>query len=186
MKKIWLSLLTACTLLFTSSCALITDFVAKYTQQTTTFTVTYDYGFHIEGKVETLLDGNTVFFNPAEYGFAPLLAGDKITVTYTGEMLMQETYPGTVVINGELKNIKKESAPIAQYVYKNSGWYVCNGEEETLIEPEFPEYVLAEDMSFYPLTDVAEGTTLYATYKTDEKGTQHYQSAYALYDYNPR
>ena len=165
---------------------MVKDFLAKSVQQTTTFTVGYDYGFHMEDKAVALLDGNKVFFNPSDYGVETLLAGDKVTVTYVGEMLMQETYPGTIIIHGDLKNLSIELAPIAQYTYQNGDWYVCQGENKTRLEVSLPEYVSSEDMSFYASAELQDGATVYGTCKTDEKGKTYYESIYAVYDYKPR
>ncbi len=149
-----------------------------------TFTAHYDYGLHVEGKATLLLNGCLPFFDLEEYELTPLLAGDQITVFFTGEMLIRETYPSTVVFQGgEITDVEKFGASITQLEYRQAGWYVP--ERNKYVNAEIPEYVVSEDGSFTPLTETV-GTTLYATEKKTwfEEGELCF-SAYALYDYYP-
>ena len=187
MKKLLTLLLSAMMLFGTASCTALADFIQNASnkmgaEQTATFTVQYDYGFHVEGEAVALLDGNNVFFDAEAYGVAPLLAGDKVTVRYTGEMLIQETYPGTVVLQGgEIVEITKESAPIVALTYKDNTCWL--GEER--VEALLPEYVVSQDLTFQPLPSLGENTTFFATQKSYDQAQKTFV-AYAVYDYNPR
>ena len=60
------------------------------------FSVDYDYGMHIQGKATPLLDGSKLFFEPQDWNIDTLVGGDVITMVYTGELLIQESYPSQV------------------------------------------------------------------------------------------
>ena len=99
------------------------------------FTVNYDYGQHIQtsdgqGLATILLNGCSLFFDPYDYDIEmPLLAGDVLTVYYTGEMLIQETYPATVVIqNGSIENVEKsKKATLVSLETRNGELYTQDG-----------------------------------------------------------
>lgn len=58
------------------------------------YEITIDYGTYIQNKASVLF-GDVSPFVDIDY---PLLAGDKITIYYTGNISIQETYPGTAVL----------------------------------------------------------------------------------------
>ncbi len=153
------------------------------------FKVTYDYGFHQEGKASVLLDGCSLFFEPADYNLVPLLGGDIITVYYTGEMVVQESYPGRVVITGgEVEAVHKQDATVLELTKTESGLAIADGIE---MQSELPEYVISIDRSFCALSDISVGETVWATYNIPrEEGVdidyslEEVQLA-ALYDYHP-
>ena len=189
MKRIfaWLCILLMAGCL--SSCVLLPSSESSSESPTicedyATFTVYYDYGLHVEGEATPLLSGSLPFFDLEEYDLSPLLAGDQITVFFTGELLIRETYPSTVVIQGgEITDVEKFGAPIMQIEYRQAGWYLP--ERDKYVNAELPQYVVSEGGSFKPLTETV-GTTLYATMKKlQHTDGEWYFSAYALYDYYP-
>lgn len=127
------------------------------------FVVGYDYGFHVEGVVTPLLEGNSLCFNPEDYNLSPILAGDVITIAYTGgEVRIQETYPGTLVFQGgEIVNVWKKSAN--QVCVKKTDAGVSVGGVEMTKTP--PAYVVLPDGKFTETSLIPTGTELYATYK---------------------
>ena len=154
-----------------------------------TFKVTYDYGFHQEGKASVLLDGCSLFFAPDDYNVAPLLGGDIITVYYTGEMVMQEMYPARVVITGgEVQSVHKQAATILELTKTENGLALANDIE---MQSVLPEYVISLDGSFCALNDISIGETVWATYSIPhEEGVDIDYSLEevqlsALYDYHP-
>lgn len=130
----------------------------------TSFVVTCDYGLHRQGKATLLLDGSTVFFNPDEYDIETLVIGDEVVVKYSGEMLLQETYPSTVVFQGgELKSVKVTKAEIIRVKYDGVTVKPIGKEE---LGGEMPEYVIKDlGGSFAALEEFEADTTLYATYR---------------------
>ena len=134
---------------------------------TAIFTVGYDYGFHQqtsggEGVATLLLDGCLPFFDFNDYNLPmPILAGDELTVYYTGEMLTQESYPGKVVIqDGKVEWVEKTNhAQIVELVYANDeidgGKYYF---------PEYPAYVINLDGTCTPLENIEEGSLLYGAF----------------------
>ena len=163
--------------------------VASNKTSSVTFTVQLDYGMHVEGRVVPLLGDNYIFFNAEEYNVAPLLGGDLVTITYTGEMFVLEKYPGEVVItNGEIISVKKHSADIIEIVRRDGLWYTL---EEYMwggnsLGVTLPDYVVHADRSFSPLEEIEDGVTLYATYQPTDKLQGHtILDAFALYDYPP-
>ncbi len=173
--------LSACALLPTSDSSTGSPTVCD---EYATFTVGYDYGLYEEGTATPLLNGCLPFFDLEEYDLAPLLAGDQITVFFTGELLIRETYPSTAVIQGgEITDVEKFGAPITLLEYRQAGWYLP--ERSKYVSVELPQYVVSQDGSFKPLTETV-GATLYAMEKKTwiDEGELCF-SAYALYDYYP-
>ena len=81
------------------------------------FEVTADYGNIKEGEVTYLLDDCIPFFNSEEYGF-DLVLGMKISVTYTGELMKQESYPSKVETSKlNIIDVKYENPKVYNYYY---------------------------------------------------------------------
>lgn len=145
------------------------------------FTVNYDYGLYAEGKATLLLDSCNFFFAPADYNIDYIVAGDKISVKYTGEMLVAESYPGIISLNGRIVDVKiEERAEVLTLQY-------TSGEEEgnfSVLENTvtaagaydvvaYPEYVITSvDGDFCALSEIEDGATLYATYRKSEIGSK--------------
>ncbi len=171
--KILITVLSAFCLCFGSACNMLDDWgalVPPSKRPSTTFTVEYDYGQITEGKAILLLSGSTLFFDPEEYGVAPLIAGDEIEVTYDGEMLIQETYPSTVVFNGNIETIRKGKTAFTMDIS-------FNGVEDGKIVgsngytfSDLPKYVIEKDNTLTPLSEVAIGTPLTIAYRLDCEG----------------
>ncbi len=201
MKRKKLCLATALSLLFSVGCGRV--FIPPLPPsdsndvKTATFTVKYDYGMHIEGRVTTLLDGSLVFFKAEDYGVAPLLAGEEVTVTYTGELLILESYPGVVRFEGgELKNVEKtRHAQIAGDCYRD-GESLCEEYGHWFSEvakEDIPEYVAHADGSFTPFDEISEETELFVAFvlalpwqeNADVNPDMKRIPPTALYSYNP-
>ena len=151
------------------------------------FTITYDYGFHQDGKVMPLLDTNAICFDSEEWFADPLIAGDVITITYTGEMLVQETYPGKIVINnGEIVYVEKNPACLLGAKYTEQGLLLSDKETQM---GEVPQYVIYEDGTFAELSSLPYDTQLWATVHIifDENvGKKTRLDVLALYTYDPQ
>ena len=187
MKKIkaLITLLLMITALTLTSCSELTGLLTEHTAE---FVADYDYGFHNEGKAELLLSSCKVFFDPDEYEMTPFVAGDTVKVTYRGEMLVQESYPGTVVTKGaKISSIEKTDAKISPAT-------VIRGEEGInlilLSSEPLPrlgiairsENLIFEDMTFRPLTADDEGLEVLVSYEAKDGVI----TVFAIYDHLPR
>ncbi|MBQ8287860.1 MAG: hypothetical protein IJX76_03715 [Clostridia bacterium] len=160
-----------------------------------TYTVTarYDYGMHRPGLATMLYDSSTLFFALPE-GFDPPVAGDEFTVTYTGQLLIQETYPSTVVITGgEIIGVTAVPAVIQAVRYN------VKDKSLTLLEPDgtdmviggaidFPDYYITDgEGHFAELAELTEDTVLYGSIAyTDRMYNGGAVTFSGLYAVNPR
>ncbi len=162
----------------------------KYKKQT--FTVHYDYAFHVEGAATMLFSGSLPFFDCEAYGIkTPLLAGDELTVYYyDGELYVQETYPSTVRVEGKIGCVEKTTqAQIIDRCYKEGGQVRS---EYGFGFIQLPEYAVNRDGSCTPFAELTDGTALcvaYAIPKIDGVDVDIDSSRIcptALYTYNPQ
>ena len=147
-------------------------------KQVYTVTAGYDYGFHMPGKAVMLYSSSTLFFTiPQDHG--AVLAGDSFNISYSGELLVQESYPSTVVIHeGEISQVSSVKATVITVKYfpasENGSAYavrVVDGAEssERVSNLASLEYVITdiEKGSYVSLDEYAENTEgeclLYAT-----------------------
>lgn len=91
LKNIFLLMMLLLLLMLTSCEMFTNDFEKKINMK-----VTFDYGDFSSGRITTLLDGNYLFFDLEEYNIPKLYPGDYLTITYIGEMVATESYPGIV------------------------------------------------------------------------------------------
>lgn len=168
-----------------------------------TFTVRYDYGTHVQTSegvpmATMLLDYNSFFFDPQEWNVEmPLLAGDALTVYYTGEMYVEEVYPGQVVIeDGSIQGVKKTKyAYLRALKYENETVFV-----DGVCVMEMPDYAVNIDGTLCPINEaislLKQGGTLYASYVTPSYGVYDDEAQgcaaelagialSAVYTYNP-
>ena len=142
----------------------------------------YDYGFSQPGKATLLMDGSTVFVDEK------LIAGDVVTVYYTGEMYVQESYPGTVVFSGgEVKRVEVQKAKLCILTVTQNAQ---TGEKQLVNQLDqpltsAPDYALTDwDGSFVAWKELEVGTVLYGSFldTTGEIPTE----VVGLYAYLPR
>ena len=187
MKKIIALLLSLCCVCILTACESVVTVFTKYQVKECVVSTHYDYGFHQEERAVLLYNSCTDFFTLPE-GMAYAIAGDVFTLAYTGEMMIQTSYPGSVIIeDGEIRSVKVEKAKIMQLIYRQDGWYASSGEAVLILE--LPEYVIENPQSgaFVPLTDIEEGTLLYASYSpVDGYDEENGYRIAALFTVNPR
>lgn len=146
----------------------------------------YDYGLFQKNKATLLLDSCNFFFEPADYGIGQLLAGDIVHITYTGDLMIAESYPGMVITtNAKIKNITVEEANIIEMEVKR------NAEGEVRLyyadcELEIPNEniynVINQDGTFEELSEKHIGSIIYGTEMTKTSVID----VQALYSYYPR
>lgn len=178
-------LAVACATMFTflgASCSDKDGWFAKKNE--TSFVVRCDYGKHVQGKATYLLNESLVFFNLDEYDVEELILGDVVTVEYTGELTVQETYPSRIVIDGKIKEISVDEAEIAQVTY--DGVRIVGDTKENYTFEDVPQYVVKDRTgAFVALEEVQAGTSLYATYREDSVSGKKI-ALDGLYAYRPR
>ena len=160
-----------------------------------TVTARYDYGMHRPGLAAMLYDSGTLFFTLPE-GFDPPVAGDVFTVTYTGQLMVQESYPSTVVISGgKIQSVSGQKAEILQVTYyapadgtpERFVTTLDDGSEEEIAVISRPAYyIINEDGEFLPLSEVSDCITLYLTYSPVDGRTDEGITVAGLYAQNPR
>ena len=150
--------------------------------------VMYDYGMHIEGQVTTLLSGNSIWFNPSDYGIDELVAGDELLIKYTGEYIVQEIYPGSVNADKmHIQSIEVIEADIVEFTVS-----AVPGSDELDLVPVDSKYnnynlsnegyVVSQDETFKKYDQYPENTILYASLPKTTGSIR----VDGLYDYNPR
>lgn len=157
-----------------------------------TVTAGYDYGMHRPGLATVLYSYSTLFFNLPE-GYDPPVAGDEFTVTYTGQLLIQESYPSTVVITGgEITGVTAEPALIRQVRYNAKEKTVTlldEKGEDRVIEGgiSFPEYYIMDSEGHYAeLSTLTEDTVLYGSISYTHRMSNGGITFSGLYLQNPR
>ncbi len=157
-----------------------------------TVTAGYDYGMHRTDLATILYDMSTLFFALPD-GFDPPVAGDTFAITYSGRLLVMDTYPSMVQIEGG----KVEAVAGTPAVIFAVKYYPAEGDSPARLvtvdadgsEYEdargYPEYYIADvEGHFAPLSDLTEPTALYASVpaNTDTDGG----AIAGLYAYAPR
>lgn len=162
-------LAVACATIFTflgASCSDKNGWFAEKNE--TSFVVRCDYGKHVQGKATYLLNDSLIFFNLDEYDVEELILGDVVTVEYTGELTVQETYPSGIVIDGTIKEISVDEAEIVQVKYDGVRIVEDGDKKENYTFEDVPQYVIKDRTgAFVALEEVQAGTSLYATYRED-------------------
>ena len=173
----------------------ILSLLPGFDQRAMTMNVTLDYGNIRPGLATPLLDScDTAFLDKDQWSLDVFIPGDVYHVSYTGELMILETYPGQMVLQeGELVSVERTDAGIVPALLKKQeNRYVLQSLEDAIqIETDLPGYVILDEQGSYcELSDDLLGKTLYVTY---EQGRVVYGQddgiivyALALYAYLPR
>lgn len=162
-----------------------------------TFSVTYDY-WHVEGEATLLYGYCFPFFDPTVWGIEPpLLAGDELTVYYTGGLCIDESYPGAayIVDGGSIQWVEKtKTAKLYSLNVKDGVLYTADG----LRVGSEHEYVVNRDGSLSKISELSDGTQLYGSsteFISCDGGAARNDDVYddanprryhAIYSYDPR
>ena len=163
--------------------------------ETYTVTAGYDYGFHMPGKAVMLYSSSSLFFDiPRSHG--TVVAGDKFTITYGGELLVQESYPSTVVTKHlTLIGVSSDKAPVIEVTYtpassaaSKGSFTISDAEDLSIADPDSLEYYITdiENGGFAPLGDITEPTVLYASLEAQSPPSGMALRVMALYAADPR
>lgn len=194
MKKI-IALLLVFTVLSLASCEYLPEQLqdlvlsGKFKVRTVSFTAGYDYGLHQGGRATLLLDYCNLFFDPDDWWIGRINAGDVITMDYRGgELLIQESYPGTVVTKDvEILNITVTRAEVIELEVKRVADMIAltekSGRITSLLTTDASpgRRIVLDDGSFTELSVKYVGATVYATGHSEDSSFR--VSAY--YGFNP-
>lgn len=161
-----------------------------------TVTAAYDYGMHRPELATLLYDSSTAFFELPD-GIEEAIAGDVFTVKYSGQLLIQESYPSSVVFQGgKVESVEMNKAKLARLTYyapdegEDERFVILhdNGVEEEIEVAKRPDYFITDvEGQFEALSDVSYSTTLFGSYSpVDGYNEEAGYSFLGLYAWNPR
>ena len=144
--------------------------------------IVLDYGQHVSDRVTELFGGAIIPTEIREKAGTPLIAGDEVRVSFTGEWLEQETYPSTIVMKDvQIQSVEVTHLPIVECVL---AVVPCGGEisllpmsHDILLGSFLTSYVIHLDGSFNDLNDESVGKQVYAVSQDGD--------VLAIYDYDP-
>ena len=135
------------------------------------FLANYDYGFHIENKVALLFDYGYLNFDYRKYiGDETIIAGDVLEVSYTGEIMIEESYPSNAfIVNGELLGAKLHKASLVDFTVlaiPGGGLDIVADDGKNY---KLPENIVYGDNNFTNINNIYQGLKLKGTLKHDSK-----------------
>lgn len=144
--------------------------------------ITIDYGLHVSDRVTELFGGAIIPAEIREKAGTPLIAGDEVRVSFTGEWLEQETYPSTIVMKDvQIQSVEVTHLPIVECVLAvipcGGGIGLLPTSDDILLGSFLTPYVIHLDGSFNDLNDESVGKQVYAVSQNGD--------ILALYDYDP-
>lgn len=148
------------------------------------FGIYADYGQYTKERVTLLLGTSIIPFNKDKYNIDTLLVGDYVTISYRGELYIQESYPSRWVMSTlTIEDVKVVHGKVIEYeMVANPG-----GGQSLMSSPQNEynfgtNYVINEDGTFIEnYMDLAIGTKIYGIKPS------HFASEtiLAFYSYNP-
>lgn len=141
----------------------------------------YDYGFHREGLATLLVDGGKLF-GDFESIVIPkdIVAGDIITIEYTGICITEMTYPSSIHLYGEVISYSFSYANVIPVSIEN-----LTG--EMLLDYDAPNnYVILDRSGRYTTLDKYEGDTVYLVEEPFKKTDDSALYVACMLAYNPR
>ena len=156
MKKIFISMFLIISLLCISGCEMIDEEEVNGMY----FTVTYDYGNVQKDQITILYSNCWPFFELEDYGITSVYPGDQLYIEYTGDMMMQESYPGRVV-GVRVKNVQLVERKIEKISETN-----IDRDEDGYIESingniNNVEYIIVDEKLNYMLLSEYSGEYVY-------------------------
>lgn len=135
------------------------------------FLANYAYGFHIENKVALLFDYGYLNFDYRKYiGDETIIAGDVLEVSYTGEIMIQETYPSNAfIVNGELLGATLHKASLVDFTVlaiPGGGLDIVADDRKNYT---LPENIVYGDNNFTNISNIYQGLKLKGTLKHDSE-----------------
>ena len=166
--------------------------IPGFDRHQTPMRVTMDYGNFRSGYATPLLEFcETDFLDKQQWGLDEFVPGDVYYVSYTGEMMFLESYPGRVVLqDGAVVAVEREDAGILAVSFDNQQ-VLQSLEDDFVLAKQLPEYViLNREGDFCRTEHCFYGGTIYATYeKAKAEQTEDGKmliTVLAIYAYMPR
>ena len=159
--------------------------------QFATFYVNYDYGGVLcssegEPKITVLYNSSYFNFDLNDYEIPNnLVPGDSITIEYTGDLYTLTSYPGQIVLNGDLLDLKIEYTKIVEIEETNIIKDQEGNIESLYSYTYYDNYVVLDENLNYIELSKYQGDTLYGSYNPINNNEDS-QSLSALFAFNPR
>ncbi len=181
MKRSKLSLLLLVPLLF--SCA------AHKTMDLTVEFLFDEMLINEDGSARLLLNDSEPPQELSDYDITHLVAGDVITISYTGEIYTLESFPSILSFgDAKIKSMQKFDAGVTKVkvVYTEEETFtLVNLSDETIDYTTLSEYYIKDThFMFASNDDLLDGDELYATYSYKEKNSNHF-TLLQLYTFDP-
>lgn len=140
----------------------------------TSFLANYDYGFHIENKASLLFGYGYLNFDYRKFiGNETIIAGDVLEVSYTGEIMIEESYPSNAfIVDGELLGAKLHKATLVDFTVEavpGGGFDIVADDGNTYV---LPEYIVYGYDDFTNINNVYQDLKLQGTLRYDSKGNK--------------
>lgn len=135
------------------------------------FLANYDYGLHIENHTSLLFNYSYLNFDYRKFiGDETIIAGDVLEISYTGEIMIQESYPGNAFIeNGELLDATLHKATLVNFTVEDvpgGGFDIVADDGNTYV---LPEYIVYGYDGFTNIKNVYQNLKLQGTLRYDSK-----------------
>ena len=148
------------------------------------FGIYADYGQYTKERVTLLLGTSIIPFDKNKYNIDTLLVGDYVTISYRGELYIQESYPSRWVMSTlTIEDVKVVHGKVIEYeMVANPG-----GGQSLMSSPQNEynfgtNYVINEDGTFIEnYMDCPIGTKLYGIHPSYFSS----MTIMAFYSYNP-
>lgn len=143
--------------------------------------IVLDYGQHVSERVTELFGGAIIPAEIREKASTPLIAGDEVRVSFTGEWFEQETYPSTIVMKDvQIQSVEVTHLPIVEcelVANPGGGISLLPTSHDILLGNFLTPYLIHLDGSFNDWNAEPVGTKVYAVSQDGD--------VLAFYDYNP-
>ena len=138
------------------------------------FLANYDYCFHIENKATLLFGYGYLNFDYRKFiGNETIIAGDVLEVSYTGEIMIEESYPSNAfIVNGELLGATLHKASLVDFTVLDipgGGLDIVADDRKNYT---LPENIVYGDNNFTNINNIYQGLKLKGTLKHDSENNK--------------
>lgn len=142
--------------------------------------INIDYGHNVKDHATLLFGYSKLFFDIKDYGIEKLYAGDIVTVYYTGTMMIQDTYPGVVYLDGKIEKV--EVLPANKVSFEvvpvpGGGYDILSNDENRYTLPDYYVVEPSNYYNYYTIDKVYDGLKFIGTISK----TKSYSALDALY-----
>ena len=135
------------------------------------FLANFDYGMHVENYAFLLFDYCYLNFDYKKFiGNEKIIAGDVLEISYTGELLTEESYPGkTFIADGQLLDATLHKASLVDFTVMavpGGGFDIVADDGKNY---QLPQYIVCGDNKFTEANNVYQNLKLTGTLRHDSK-----------------